>query len=220
MKLHIDQLINENTKLKIDLENATKNTDKHNSNCDDPELKKQYLAAVQNLNDARNRMKNLEENLQEMNNIKKAAEEEKLIYQSQLKDCEAQMENVCQALKTLESEISHLSKQVEEKDGLINKLISKQEDQQKEIIYKENSLQILEKNKKELVELLEKTNNELEESKKDVLILQQQLVEASERNVRRNLENELKEAEIIYEQSKREEDIEGKIFSQCLGIVY
>lgn len=221
LKLYIDQLISENTKLKLDLKkthekiNISDDIDK-NTSFEGPLLKQHYLDVVKSLNDANSKIQILADTVEELNNAKTILEGEKCSYQDQLKDCEGQMEKLCQAIANLEKDIAELTTTIEYKNAIIDKLQqnppkSELEILQKELSCKNDALKIAEENKQELVELLEKSNSELEESKKQLLQLQRQVAEITEKSVRRNLAKELKDAENTADQSKREEDMEGKL---------
>ncbi|KAJ8913611.1 hypothetical protein NQ315_013433 [Exocentrus adspersus] len=190
---------------------------------DTDQLQTQFKETLQKLQESQNKVKKLEDVLEDLTSAKTIAEGEKCTYQYQLKDCENQLQHTCKTNKKLEAEMDALTNQLQEKEDRMYQLMqnnAKEEiDKLKEALsYKDNILKICEENKKELNELLHKTQLQLEDAKNEVLVLQNKLAEMDDTKVRHSIEQELKETESQVEQSKLEEadGCETEHFKKCV----
>ncbi|XP_018574443.1 spindle pole body component 110, partial [Anoplophora glabripennis] len=183
------------------------------------QVQAQFKETLQQLQESKHKIKALEDALEDMTNAKTIAEGEKCTYQYQIRDYENQLDHASKTIKYLETEVEDLTNKLRKKQETADQLHRNNIDKlREELSYKDNVLKICEENKNELSDLLHKTKLQLEEAKKEVLTLQRKLTDMNDKDVRRNLEKELKEAENHLEQSRVEEgnDCEGEHFKKCL----
>lgn len=202
LKAYIDQLIDENAKLnlsmkKIMVENET-NTEKKMNKSDDVEgsLKKQNLEAIQRFHEAQNRIKALEDNIQDLINGKTLAEGEQCNLRYQVTDYKNKLDEQNEIIKDLEDEVLNLNVSLKEKNELINELrknstIEDCEKLKEKFSTNEQALQSLEENNKELIQQVENLKYEVDQSREERMKLTKKITIENEKNYQRRLEKEL-----------------------------
>lgn len=212
LKSYIDQLIDENTKLKLDIKNSRveiehepKKTDKSTT---DESLKKTFLEAVQKMSEAQYRIKHLEETIEDLTNGKTLAEGEQCTLRYQISDYKSKINEQNATIKDLEKEINGLKNDIREMNEVIkefkqNPNNENYEELERNLLTTQQTLMALEKDRNEMVQKMVELKCELHQSKDEVTRLTKELVNETEKNVRRNLEKELYTTE--YALNKHEE---------------
>lgn len=206
MKSFIDQLIDENTKLKLNIkssecENEMKLEKSIGNTHSEEYLKMQYLEAVQRTRESQKRIKYLEETIQELTNGKTLAEGEQCTLRYQINDCRNKLQEQSENIKDLENDIKKQTKTLKEKDDLIDELRLNPSLKDFEELEK-----LMEKTKNELFQQMGNLKYELEKSREEIMRLTKELAIETEKTVRRNLEKELNETQHALEEHRERSD--------------
>nr|XP_023025665.1 uncharacterized protein PFB0765w-like [Leptinotarsa decemlineata] len=181
LKQYIDKLLNENSRL----------ISQHKEHDENMKAEK---------HDLQNKLKMLEETVEELTNFKTLSDGEKCTYQSQVTNYKNRLEDTEKILESVKIELQEITATLKDKEKLIEDLRHSLKNSETEIFElkgqlssKDAALKLAADTKNELLQLLEHTNLELETAKKNIFNLQNQEADVTEKNVRRNLERELQE---------------------------
>lgn len=218
LKSYINQLVDENAKLKLNIKNfRTPNEKSYESINPEESLKKQYKEAIQRIHDLQKTVENLEETIQDLINAKTLAEGEQCNLCYQINDYKNKVEKLNENIQDLESEVQTLKTSVKEKKNLINELRRNPtaedfEELENKFLYSEQALKLLEDEKNDLFLQIDKLKDELVKSKDEVIRLTKEIALETEKNVRRNLENELNETQNALDKHQENESNDSKYY--------
>lgn len=202
LKSYIDELVDENTKLKLDIKNfplEIKESKKTNQSTDES-LKNQYLEAIQRFQEDQNKIKHLEENVEDLINGKTLAKGEQCNLRYQISDYKNKLNEQNEVIKALKNEINNLNVTLKENNDLINELrlnpsLHDYEELEKILLSQEQALKISEETVKNLGEQVEELKCKIEQLKEEIMKLTKELAIETEKNVQRNIEKELNDTQ-------------------------
>lgn len=217
LKAYNNQLIDENAKLKFEIKNYRQEIEigtKKLNRSDNTEERKHDQKVILEFQESQNKIKNLEENIQDLINAKTLAEGEQCNLRYQINDYKNKLYEQNEIIKDLENEINNLNISLKEKNDLINHLrqnkTHKDEEKEKKLLSNEQALKTLEETKDQLVQQIKKIENELDQSRAEIMKLRKELAIETEKNAQKNLEKELKESQFALDKLQERQSEEGK----------
>lgn len=223
LKSYVDQLIDENTKLKGLIKTDQENEKLNKSDTCDQTLKKQYLDAIQKFNEAQFKIKSLEENIEDLSNGKTISEGEQCNLRYQIGDQRKKLEEQNEIIKDLKNEVNNLRASLNDQEDLINDLrqnpsLKDYKELEKNFLSNENELKTIKKNMNELMQQIERVKAELDHSREDVIRLTKELAVETEKNVQKNIEKELNETQMALDRLQETKDAECMYFSYLIFV--
>ncbi|CAG9817152.1 unnamed protein product [Phaedon cochleariae] len=216
LKKYSEELINDNVRLKEQLTNMISKNETINIE-PDQELKKHYDETTKKLHHYQEKVKSLEEKIEELANTKTLSEGEKYNYELQITDHRNQLNKAENTIENLNSELQALSQVVKEKENIINhleqtlmRLDSEAGVLKQKLTTREHAIEMCEKKKTDLEQLLEEVQSELVKTKEQVIDIRKEAIMSAElpevmvveKNIRRNLEKEMLETEMREAENK------------------